>query len=218
MILSKKVVPRQIIILTAFSVALNFIYLFWSDSIFSLYILWNIILAFVPFLLSFYLLKYRKDGGKKLFIYIIGLFLWLLFFPNAPYMVTDIIHIGESIGVPRWFDAITLFTSVWAGVLLGIYSLSHIEELLLTKYSKRFSCFLLALVAFFASFGIYLGRFFRYNSWDIVAHPGKLFFDTFKVFSRPDEYGSAYFFILVFFVFILTSYYAWKFNNKKIME
>ena len=216
--LGKDIIPGQIIILTVFSVVLNFIYLVWADSYFSLYILWNIVLAGIPFFISYNLFRYRKNSGKNLAIYIIGIILWLLFFPNAPYMVTDVIHVGESIGVPKWFDALTLFTSAWVGVMFGIYSLSHIEEMLLTKYSKKISTFLIALVALLTSVGIYLGRFFRYNSWDMVIHPERLFIDIWRIFSMSQEYSNAYFFIFIFFLFILVSYYSWKFNKGEMKK
>ena len=180
--LHKMIIPRQILILTLLAVALNLVYLVWSDSIFSLYIIWNIILAAIPFFISYYLLQYYRAGKRSILMYVLGGCFWLLFFPNAPYLVTDIMHLGESIGVPLWFDSLTLFCSAWIGLMLGIYSLSFIEKILQEKFSKHFTTFLIMLAILLSSFGIYIGRFLRLNSWDALIFPKYVFHEIWIAF------------------------------------
>ena len=148
-------------------------------------------------------------------VYIFGGAFWLLFFPNAPYLVTDIIHVGESIGVPPWFDSLTLFSSAWVGIMLAIYSLSYIERLLQAKFSKNFSTSIIILSILLSSFGIYIGRFLRLNSWDALFSPKYVFHEIWVAFSSPAHYGNAYAFIVIFFAFIYISFYAWKFTQTK---
>ena len=209
------IIPRQILILTLLAVALNLVYLVWSDSIFSLYIIWNIILAAIPFFISYYLLQYYRAGKRSILMYVLGGCFWLLFFPNAPYLVTDIMHLGESIGVPLWFDSLTLFCSAWIGLMLGIYSLSFIEKILQEKFSKHFTTFLIMLAILLSSFGIYIGRFLRLNSWDALIFPKYVFHEIWIAFSSPAHFVDAYAFIVIFFAFIYISFYAWKFTQGK---
>lgn len=215
MISRKIIVPKQIAVMTVFSVLLNIVYLFWSDSIFSLYIIWNIILALVPFYISFYLLKYFKNEGKSKAIYVLGMLFWILFFPNAPYLITDLIHVGESVGVPLWFDSLALFCSAWVGIMLAIYSLSFIEEILLAKFSKKFSNFLIVVAIILSSFGIYLGRFLRLNSWDALLSPKYVFNQIYLSLSNPMNHSGFITFTVIFFIFIFVSFYAWKFTQHK---
>lgn len=215
MSLDKNMIPKSLSILIIFSIFLNFVHLVWSDSIFSLFIIWNIVLALIPFIISLKLLNYFQNEGKSTVIYLVGIVFWFIFLPNAPYLVTDIIHVGENIGVPLWFDALTLFVSACAGILLGLYSLWHFEKLLFSKFSKKISVFCFYLAILFSSFGVYLGRFLRWNSWDIFTSPKDLFKDIYSIFLNAKDLKEATVFTIIFFFFITTFYYIWKINNKE---
>ena len=216
--LHKVIIPKQILVLTSFAFLLNFVYLVWSDSRFSLYTIWNIILAIIPFFISYHLLQYSKRGKNNILVYVIGSILWLLFLPNAPYLVTDIIHVGKSIGVPLWLDSLTLFCSAWVGMLLAIHSLSFMEKLFREKFSKHFATFLIMISILLSSFGMYIGRFVRLSSWDLLVHPRGVFDNIYSAFYNPINYQEAYAFILLFFSFILVSFYAWKFTQDKELK
>lgn len=205
-------IPKQILILTALSVSLNIVRIIWSDSIYFIYLIWNIFLAYLPFFISSALLQYKKKKQEHVHksIFIFGGIFWLFLFPNAPYLVTDVIHLNANALVPLWYDALLLFSAAWVGVLLSVYSLSHIEELLQSHYSTRKSSLILSLLILLSSFGIYIGRFLRWNSWDIMVRPRSIWADVWIVFSHPVDHLDAYIFTFFFFVFILTSYYAFK--------
>lgn len=189
-------------------------YTIWSDSNFLLYLIWNIFLAFLPFLLSASLLWYKNQPKTYPIVFIFGLAIWLILFPNAPYLVTDIIHLGANPSIPFWYDAILLFTSAWIGVYLGIYSLFHIEQIFLSWCSKKKTDLIILIIILFSSLGIYLGRFLRWNSWDVFIQPKYIFSDVLDIFSKPFNHPDAYITIIVFFVFITISYRVWKYARK----
>lgn len=211
---SKVSISRQILALTAFITILVLVFTIWTDSSYFVYLIWNIFLAFLPFFISSLLLLYKSSGNTNHIIFVVGLFFWLILFPNAPYVVTDIIHLGENMIVPIWFDIILLFSSAWVGLYLGIQSLYHIEQLFLSWYGKRKTNILVLVLIFLSSFGIYLGRFLRWNSWDIIAKPDILFKDIFNIISHPLIYPEAYITTILFFIFITGSYNIWKYLRK----
>jgi len=204
------VIPKQIVMLTALAVGLNIVRLVWSDSLYFIYLLWNIFLAFLPFAVSSLLLWYRRHQQMPAIFFVVFGAVWLFLFPNAPYLVTDIIHLSPYSLVPMWYDALLLFSTAWVGMLLAFHSLSHMEELILTKYSKKVSSVLVLLIIFCASYGIYIGRFLRWNSWDLVFRPHLLGGDVWQVLLHPVLNVEAYAFTIFFFIFIGISYRAWK--------
>ena len=99
--------------------------------------------------------------------------IWLLFFPNAPYMLTDYVHISDvhHLTSPLWWDALMLSSFVWTGLMLGFVSLFLMQDVW-SRHIGGFGSWLLATLALgLASFGVYLGRFVRLNSWDVLLHP-----------------------------------------------
>ena len=211
-------IPKEVLILTGLAVLLNIARVAFSGSIYFLYLLWNLFLAFLPFCISLFLMWYSIHAKKPhLAVLFLGGLLWLILFPNAPYIVTDVMHLKESHAVPVWYDALLLFTSAWTGMLLGLYSLAHIEKTLETLYSKKLTWVLLTLCIFLASFGVYIGRFLRLNSWDIFANPQDLSSGIWGVFSNPQVHAQGFWVTASFFVFILLSYLAWK-SGKHTLE
>jgi uncharacterized membrane protein len=100
--------------------------------------------------------------------------LWLIFFPNAPYLITDLIHLRPRPDAPFWFDLILLVAFAWTGFILGLVSLVLMQEVI-RRIAGSFVSWLFALLALaFSSFGIYLGRFLRWNSWDVFLNPSAL--------------------------------------------
>ena len=151
----------------------NFRYIFMS---------WNIFLAWIPYALSSYFVVYQKKEKWKQLILFTS---WLLFFPNALYIVTDLVHLEESTKVPLWYDAILLFASSFIGLIMAFVSLRRAEYLLNGFFSKRIVSCMVPLILFMGSFGVYLGRFQRWNSWDVVHNPMALGMDILSRFTSP---------------------------------
>jgi uncharacterized membrane protein len=146
------------------------------------FLVWNIFLAWIPYATSsFFKLYENKQRWKQLFLFSS----WLLFFPNALYIITDLIHLQETGDAPAWFDAILLFTSSFIGLVMAFMSLHNVERWLSKKISRKTLGIIIPLIIFIGSFGVYLGRFERWNSWDIIHNPIALGMDIIECFIFP---------------------------------
>lgn len=208
--LKKIKIPQQIILLLVLAVVLNIARIFLFNNTTFIYILWNIFLASVPFIISSVLLLYTNKNNIFKPVFIIGFILWFLFLPNAPYVITDFIHLGRIHSVPVMFDIFVLFSSAWVSLLMGLYSIQHIEKILLLKFSHRITNIIILLSILFTSFGMYLGRFLRFNSWDFFTNHNFLISTILKIFTESNNYLNAYTYTILFFVFIYTSYLSFK--------
>ncbi|MEI7810304.1 MAG: DUF1361 domain-containing protein [bacterium] len=214
----KVTLPKQIRIFVILVIVLVFGFTVWYDSSYFIYLIWNVFLAFLPYLLSANLLKYSNKEKINKIVLIFGLVFWLLLFPNAPYLASDIIHLGINPLVPAWLDIFLLFSCAWIGMYLGIYSLFHIEKILLSFWNKNKTNIAMVLIILLSSFGIYLGRFLRWNSWDIFFQPKLILNDIANIFYKPVSHLDAYITTIIFFIFITASYYSWKYVNKMTHE
>lgn len=208
-------IPKNILILFYFTFVLIFlrIFLFGSSSL--KYILWNIFLAFIPFFISYTLLSLLKNNRLSKIIFIAGIIFWILFIPNAPYLVTDIIHIGEIRAVPIIYDALLLFNSALIGLLFGVYSISHIEQILKIKYSQKIASLVIFVTIFFISFGIYIGRFLRFDSWDIFENPISFTRAIGEIFMDKGYLVESFLYTILFFSFTSVFYLSWKSTQTK---
>jgi uncharacterized membrane protein len=137
------------------------------------YLIWNLFLAWIPFVLAVFAYDRWRRGGPKLLMLGLGL-LWLLFFPNAPYIATDFVHLQRDSLSPFWYDAVTIAAFAWMGLMLGFASL-YLMQSVVREWLGAPAGWLFAFVAMIlGSIGIYLGRFLRLNSWDAVEHPSVL--------------------------------------------
>ena len=202
MILELKKAKRlnETVLLFAFStlcLVLSVIRVFASATPTFLFLNWNLFLAFIPWALSSLLIIYPKLQEKKLAV-ITLLGTWLLFFPNAPYILTDLFHLKHVVSMPMWFDLLLILSFAWVGLLFGFMSLWDIEKILkqyliksrlkgLLRYHLWIPLFSSVLL-FIGSFGIYLGRYLRWNSWDIIAEPFALIYDIGDRFINPFEH------------------------------
>ena len=206
----KILIPKSIILLLILFFVLNIFRILFFGKLSFIYIFWNIFLAIIPFFISYFLLNLSSKNKLTKKIFIIGGIFWLFFIPNAPYLVTDLIHIGEIRTVPILYDTILLFSSAALGLLLGISSIYHMEQILRTKYSQKNVSKIIYISIFLISFGIYLGRFLRFNSWDIIANP-IIFINTLgKIFTNKSYFIEALFYTLLFIFFIIMFYQSWK--------
>jgi uncharacterized membrane protein len=165
----KKFISKDIVVVFLMAIILNYlrVKLFGSHSFIWLY--WNIFLAIIPFIISSILFWLLEEKKLKKVIFIIGGILWLLFIPNAPYLITDFIHLGVVRSVPILYDVFLLFSFAWLGMYIWLYSTFQIEQIIRSRFSKHITEIILFLVILSTSFGICLGRFLRLNSWDIFS-------------------------------------------------
>ena len=165
-----------------------------------LFLIWNLFLAWIPYILS---LNFVNCIKQKKIVHALLFTSWLLFFPNALYIVTDIIHIKERTPVPVWFDSTLLFISSFAGLALAFASIKNVENLIQHYFHKKFINAVVVALLFVGSFGIYLGRFQRWDSWDILNNPLSLAADILHRFTSPFIHTKTW-----AVTFLLTALYA----------
>ncbi|HEY2354228.1 MAG TPA: DUF1361 domain-containing protein [Gaiellaceae bacterium] len=135
------------------------------------FLVWNLVLAWVPLVAAYFAFRRARRGiGAGVGALVI---VWLLFFPNAPYVVTDFIHLGAADEGPAalWYDALMLSSFAWTALMLGFVSLYLIHALIARRASAGVGWVAVVCAFGLASIGIYLGRFAHVNSWDVVARP-----------------------------------------------
>ena len=149
------------------------------------FLAWNLFLAWVPFIISATFKKLiDAERWKQVTVFLI----WLILFPNALYIVTDLIHLDMETAIPKWFDAVLIFTSSIAGLLMAFVSLLRVEYYLTLKFRNNTVHVIMVAILFLSSFGVYLGRFLRWNSWDIISNPLNLLYSIVQRVISPIHY------------------------------
>lgn len=156
---------------------------------------WNIFLAWIPYMLSCYFAEYTNKARWKQLI-LTGT--WLLFFPNALYIVTDLIHLEESTNVPLWYDAVVLFAASFVGLIMAFISLRKLEVFLLGVFKTVVVNCVIPVILFIGSFGVYLGRFQRWNSWDVLHNPLSLSMDIARRIVSPVDHIKTWTITIIF--------------------
>ncbi|RMG71680.1 MAG: DUF1361 domain-containing protein [Bacteroidetes bacterium] len=167
-----------------------------------IFLAWNLFLAGIPWLISQGIHRRRQHP--------LVLGLWLLFFPNAPYILTDLFHLRARSGVPIWYDLTLLIAFAWAGLFLGLQSLRQVQEAVFDRWGQIWSWLITAGVWLLTAYGVYLGRFLRWNSWDLLTRPGQLLSDVIAPLLAPQQHVHAIGFTLCFGALLLLGYYAYR--------
>jgi uncharacterized membrane protein len=136
------------------------------------FLVWNLFLAWVP--LVFAIAAYARARRRVDAVVGASLVLWLLFFPNAPYMLTDFIHLSAEGPAPVWYDALMLSSFAWTALLIGFASLYLVQLVARRVVGFAWSWVVVVGALVLASFGVYLGRFVRFNSWDALVRPRRV--------------------------------------------
>jgi uncharacterized membrane protein len=200
--------------LSIFCFSLSIFRYIYSDTRMFLFLNWNLFLAFLPWMFSSILMIYPKLQNNKLILY--GLVLsWLLFFPNSPYILTDLFHLRIHTTMPIWFDLLLLLSFAWVGLMFGFMSLWDIEKLLSKKINNKFIPAISIVLLFLGSFGIYIGRYLRWNSWDIFRQPYSLASDIGDQIVNPFEHLRTWGMTFFMFLFLSVIYWSFKFIRKR---
>jgi uncharacterized membrane protein len=166
---------------------------------------WNLFLAWIPFALALLLYALARAGAPLRALVPFGL-LWMVFFPNAPYLVTDLKHIGPGGRVPVLYDVLLLSAAAWTGLLLGLTSLFLVHMVVRRLVGSVNAWALVVAVLALSSFGIYLGRVQRWNSWDVVANPVPLGAQLLQGLAHPVDYPRPLGLTVLLTSLLLTSY------------
>jgi uncharacterized membrane protein len=140
---------------------------FYTGTFLFLFLAWNLLLAWLPFLFALLVITFH---GKH-YVTIIGGLLWLLFFPNAPYIMTDLLHLWPRGDVPLWYDMILLLSFALTGLCLGFASLAMMQTKITAEWGRGAGWLFVLAALVLSGFGVYIGRFLRWNSWDVISNP-----------------------------------------------
>lgn len=174
-----------------------------------LFLIWNLFLAVIPCVLALIIYQYREHRLAKWLLWP-AVLLWLLFFPNAPYLITDLIHIRPRAFMPLWYDTFTFFAFAWSGLLLGITSLQLIEVVLRERWGAKWSLTTIFSMMVLCGFGIAAGRFLRWNSWDVATQPLMIIEDIFSLFLHPITYKNVWGMTILFSLFLSVTFLSTK--------
>jgi len=171
------------------------------------YIVWNLFLAWVPYVCARALWRLgRRPHSLLPMIPLVAV--WLAFLPNAPYLVTDLVHLHHPGGFKVVLE-VALFGSVAiAGVLLGVASVQPVHRLAAERYGRLAAGAFPPVIALAVAFGVYLGRVQRWNSWELFETPGSLLHATWAVLGHPADHPRAVGGIAVFTLAFLAAYLA----------
>jgi uncharacterized membrane protein len=172
------------------------------------FLVWNLLLAWIPF--GFAWVAYTSRKLPKFLLdalIVLCAALWLIFFPNAPYILTDFQHLAnQNTEAPVWYDVIMLLWFSWNGLLLGIISLYFMQRIVTRIFGIAPGWIFVTVVTALTSLGIYLGRFLRWNSWDVVSNPQPLIYDILDRFIHPLNHPRTLTFTFLFTLFFLFLY------------
>jgi uncharacterized membrane protein len=150
-------------------------------------LIWNLFLAWVPYGFAFLAALLDRWFPRAWWLLLVPGFLWLIFFPNAAYIITDFTHLEPRPYVPLWYDILMLVTFAWTGVFLAVASLHTMQDLVRKYLGGVVSWVFVAIALGLNGLGIYLGRFDRWNSWELFTYPEQIVADVVQRVANPLE-------------------------------
>ena len=175
-------------------------------------LIWNLFLAWIPFILSYIA---HSVSWRQIWLYLVIpviAVLWLIFFPNAPYMLTDLQDLArKAAGAPLWYDVIIIVWCSWTAMLLGIVSLYLMQDIVQRTFGRFIGWSFVFVISALSSFGIYVGRFVRLNSWDILQDPAETGMEILGIIIDPSRRLAAFTLsYTVFFLFVYLLLYSFS--------
>lgn len=161
-----------------------------------LYLPWNLLLAWLPLgfaVLTLHLLD--RHGWSNWRTVATGI-AWLLFFPNAPYLFTDLVHLSSRHDHRFWTELILILLFAWPAFLVGCLSLQLLHDRLSRDLHPVAGWLFAAISCGLAGLGVYIGRFLRRNSWDVLTDPAGLALDLLGFLGHPPTHPAYRFTVL----------------------
>lgn len=191
---------------SAFATAALAVRLLRTGSVHFAFLEWNLVLAWIPYAISLGLatVSARRDVGWP--VLLAAGTAWLAFFPNATYLVTDLVHLRPSGRVPHWYDVGLLSSFAFTGALLAAHSLSAMHDLVAARRGRLWGWAFAGACLALSGVGLFLGRFLRWNSWDLFVRPGQRLPELVPIVTAPAAHVGAWGFVGMFTAFAAGCY------------
>lgn len=172
------------------------------------FLFWNLLLAWLPLAFAWLLSKDLKFNRWKSLSNVLLTFLWLVFLPNSFYIVSDLIHLHLTGEVSILYDAVLFISVIFNGYVFGLMSVFIVHRELMSRLRPQTAHKIIALVFVLSSFAIYLGRYLRWNTWDVLLHPIGLLFDVTDRFINPVAHPQAFTTTAIFTLLLGSMYWV----------
>jgi uncharacterized membrane protein len=174
------------------------------------FLIWNLFLAWLPFIIAYFTYTSTLKHSRMVRLLPLAAFVWLILFPNAPYILTDFQHLAvvNWQDIDTWYDVLMLIWFAFTGLLLSMVSLFMMQEIIRREFGRWVGWGFVALVTALTAVGVYVGRFLRWNSWDILFRPQELARFTLERAQAPSLQSIVFtsIFAALFLFFYLTLY------------
>ena len=200
-------IEQMLILCSAFSIGLMVFRIIYTGHLLFAFLVWNLFLAFLPYAIS---KKINEGSIDKKWKFIFCALVWVIFLPNSFYIITDLFHLEMNEDVPLWFDLALLWSFAWNGLLFGILSLRHMEIVFEKQLRKNLDLFFALPIMALNGFGVYIGRYMRFNSWDVLTNPFQLINDVVYLFIHPIRNRFDWSMIVCYTILLTLMYYTFK--------
>lgn len=199
-----------------------FMYIFFRHGL-DLFMAWNLFLALIPLYAAIILCKNLQSNK---IVTVFSSFMFIFFFPNSPYLITDYIHVGrmdfftysDRLNIIAWARLLHITFAIFLGTLAGMLSLYLIHRLLLAYKNKMFSNISIVIISLLSGYAIYIGRFLRFNSWDVLSP----IFLTSELLKDFDIFTIVFSFLLaIYTLFVYIIFYVFfhaDYKNKNLFS
>lgn len=182
------------------------------------HLVWNLFLAWIPYLFSLLALAIHRRNAKFWQLLIVVGIAWLLFYPNAAYILTNFNGLEKRRAIPFWYDIGLIVSFAWTGCFLAIASLRIMHQIVNAYWGKWVSWLFVLSTIGLTGFGIYLGRYLRWNSWDIVTNPQGLLSDVLAPLIHPFRNIEAIAFSIMFATILLVMYLTFNAFQSQVKQ
>jgi uncharacterized membrane protein len=184
--------------------------IYWSQEIIYQNLIWNLFLAWLPYLFCLVIAVIHQARPSWWWAMIIPAVLWVIFLPNALYIVTDLNHLRNQATIPVWYDAGFLSIAAWTGLFLAVGSLYIMQKIVHSYIGKKAAWIFSFIIIGSSGYGVYIGRFLRWNSWDILSEPLQIISDSLPPLTNPLQYKDRILFITMYTSLYLVTYLAFS--------
>jgi uncharacterized membrane protein len=185
-----------------------------SDTRWFFFFIWNLFLAILPFLgadLAVWLAARKRTAAT-----VACLLFSVLFLPNSPYIITDLFHLRSRAEMPLWYDTLALFSIALSGLLFYYAALFDIYKAIASLWNRYWAEASVWMISFLSGYGIYLGRYLRFNSWDIMANPDGLFNQISNSITNPLVHTRTLGVTVFYGAFLLVGYWVVRLWERSI--